>query len=157
MSSQWTIHHLAGVSRFEVQFPENSAPPALPQGYAAVTAGAVTEHLRVRRRPHATGHSVIVSPESSLANGAPAHWQASSAWRYQLFRVRHDPRRRNTLVGWVISLIGVLIDGGLAIGAVMPLMVVTTRDVAVVMWLALLLKLAGLLVILLNETLLSPD
>lgn len=125
----WVVRRNGAVTkRFEVQFPEITAPKPFPR-YLALGANQQVEYLRASMRRGASRYELWVSPRAfpRLADplGMPATFHTISAFKFHCHKVLRDPGQGLTLMGLVIALVGLLIQASLGIGKIAPIWIVS--------------------------------
>lgn len=115
MPVDWIVKRHAGVSRFEIQFPEITAPPGLSP-YVRVSANNVTEVLRTAIRRGARENQVWVALSSRLPADAPAVFQPVPEWRYQTHRMLYYRPLRLAVAGAALGILGLWIEAAVALG-----------------------------------------
>ena len=145
MAVTWIVRRHAGVSRFEIQVPENTAPAGL-SAYVRVSAGNVTEVLRTTTRRGAAGDQVWVASRSRLPDGATAVFQAVSEWCYQAYRMWYYLPLRLTLAGAGVGIVGLCIEAAITLGQYVILIPLSESALTVWRTVSFVLKGIGILV-----------
>jgi hypothetical protein len=158
MNTPWTVRHDSTVKRFEIQFPGNTVPKDLPP-YVRLVAGKQQCVLKTTTRRGASGQVLLVSSRTikAVPDGTEVQFVEASSLRYHWHRLWHDTSKTAGLVGLLLTVIGLVIDASLAIGKVKPLIAVSETAIVWIMWLSLLIKLIGIVLVFLYKDLLKED
>ena len=137
----------ASFPRYKTGTEEWKMPP-----YVILESGKSKVFLRTSSQQSGTGDEVFVAPSvfKDVTDRTEIKCSAVSAFRYRLDLVLHDPKQRAALCGTLLALIGVFIDGGLAVGKIMERPLWTVKDSTIIwsMFISMLLKVAGLCILL---------
>ncbi len=145
MAAGWMVRRHAGVSRFEVQFPELSVGVDLPR-YVRVSAGGATELLRTATRRGAAGDQVWVSSQSGLPDGAIPAVQPAKVWEYQAFRSWAYMPLRLALIGAGVGIVGLWIEAAITLGQYIVLVPTSESTLTVLRAISFALKLIAILI-----------
>lgn len=154
MMSNWVLEHKTDISgrppgALEASFPqykEGSAEVWEIDSYVVLAAGRREAILKTSIRFSARGREVFVAPSilPELSDGTQVTCRTLSARKFRFHLLLHDPKQRAALWGGIITLMGILIDGSLAVGKVKELIIISDDLILVSMMFSLLLKALGL-------------
>ena len=142
---QWSLYHVATVAPRVASFPGNAVSTLPP--FVRLTAAGESEWLKTSVRRGASGDQIHISLATlpTAVNGAQCEFVASSKAEYRRKWHFRDPAMMRAFIGLSLALIGVVLDGALAVGKVTPIVRVSEAVIVATMITGFLLKAVGLI------------
>ena len=112
------VVHDDQIKRFEASFPSNDVPN--PPKYVCLQTDRSFEILRSSKRQGGI-RDIYVSRSSGLMDQAVVSFKEATVNRYRWYVLWRDRDSKLALLGLVMALAGVYVDGSLAVGKIKPL------------------------------------
>lgn len=147
--SGWTVKAISNEPTGVASFPANEAQTR-DTPYVLVTVAGRQASLRVVVRTGAAGKVIFVAPGTLRLNDAEdaaCSWTPMTAKEHSNHQLFHTKGGRLAIVGLVLGLIGIGIDGSLKVGNGLPAIRITARTYAGLLIAASVLQAAGLFLV----------
>ena len=156
LEGQWVLEHRdelkeRSLGQFEASFPGlrgDGTERDLTTAYVEVRCGKRRAYLQARLRRGATGRTLYVP--TGVLPGGPKGMKVSvkraTKSRFTLHVVRHDPSLWAALWGFVVAVVGLLIEAAFDVGEVVHLATVDARTAGVLIGLSWVMKVVGLVI-----------
>jgi hypothetical protein len=144
MRPDWKLHHEADDPE-KALFPQNAVLGNLPE-FVKISHRGKSVYLESGIRKYANGNQVHVWKKIlvQVDEGEDVTVSETSRWNHYRYLVTHLPSQKFALVGLLIALGGLLIDGGFELGNILPVIRLTEGWVFALVAVGIAAKVLGL-------------
>lgn len=130
------------------RFKQGAEQWELPS-YVILSVGTRKSFVKASIRSAGRGSEVFVGLNvlRGVGDGVDVSCKPLSARRFRFHLLLHDSKQRASLMGGSLTAVGILIDGGIAIGKIKPIWVVEDGAIFGAMVLSMVLKVIGLFLV----------